>query len=77
MLGSSEPGADSDAQKKKRLRSPCIAVCAMDPVSGYCEGCLRTIDEISAWRFMEADAKLAILDDLPNRRIPGSESRPE
>ena len=29
--------------------SPCISVCRMDPASGLCEGCLRTIEEIAAW----------------------------
>ncbi|MEM7304200.1 MAG: DUF1289 domain-containing protein [Pseudomonadota bacterium] len=57
--------------RKEQLPSPCTAVCKMDPVSGYCEGCLRTIDEISTWRFMEVEAKRAVLEDLPNRRIDG------
>ena len=29
--------------------SPCISVCRMDPGSGLCLGCFRTIDEIVAW----------------------------
>lgn len=29
--------------------SPCISVCRMDDSTGWCEGCLRTIDEIVAW----------------------------
>ena len=29
--------------------SPCISVCRMDDRTGWCEGCLRTIDEIVAW----------------------------
>lgn len=31
------------------MPSPCISVCRMDPVTAWCEGCLRTIDEIRAW----------------------------
>ena len=27
--------------------SPCIAVCRMDAATGWCEGCLRTLDEIA------------------------------
>ena len=38
-------GADSAGV----LPSPCISVCRMDPASGLCQGCLRTIDEIVAW----------------------------
>lgn len=29
--------------------SPCINVCRIDPASGWCEGCTRTLDEIAAW----------------------------
>jgi predicted Fe-S protein YdhL (DUF1289 family) len=31
------------------LPSPCISVCRMEPQTGWCEGCLRTIDEIMQW----------------------------
>ena len=29
--------------------SPCISVCRMDAVTGWCEGCFRTLDEIAGW----------------------------
>ena len=29
--------------------SPCISVCRMDAVTGLCEGCFRTLDEIASW----------------------------
>ena len=29
--------------------SPCISVCRMNAETGFCEGCLRTIGEITAW----------------------------
>ena len=32
--------------------SPCISICRIDPESSFCEGCLRTIDEIAAWSRM-------------------------
>ena len=39
--------------------TPCIGVCRMDPGSGWCEGCLRTLDEIAAWSALgEADRRL-------------------
>ena len=38
--------------------SPCISICRMDAASGFCEGCLRTIDEIAAWsRMADADKR--------------------
>ena len=29
--------------------SPCISVCQIDPKTGWCIGCHRTIDEIRDW----------------------------
>lgn len=49
-------------------RSPCISVCRMDAASGWCEGCLRTIDEIAAWSLLDADEQRAVLAALPARR---------
>ena len=47
--------------------SPCIDVCRIDEKTGLCEGCLRTIDEIAAWGALDAAARRAILDRLPER----------
>lgn len=69
--------ATANAIPKERLRSPCTAVCTIDPISGYCEGCLRTLDEIGAWRFMEPEKKITVLDDLKNRQIPDHKPQSE
>ena len=38
--------------------SPCISICRIDAESGFCEGCLRTIDETAAWsRMSDADKR--------------------
>ena len=37
--------------------SPCTSVCRMDKLSGFCEGCLRTIPEIAGWSKMEDEAR--------------------
>ena len=50
------------------VASPCISVCEMDAASGYCIGCLRTIDEIAAWSVLDAEAKRAVLAALASRR---------
>lgn len=34
----------------EEIPSPCVSVCRMDLQRTYCEGCLRSIDEIRAWR---------------------------
>ena len=51
------------------VASPCISVCRMDEVSGWCEGCLRTLDEIAVWSVLEDDDKRAVLLDLMRRRV--------
>lgn len=37
--------------------SPCISVCRMHAVTGLCEGCFRTRDEIAVWGNAGDDAK--------------------
>ncbi|HAH11902.1 MAG TPA: DUF1289 domain-containing protein, partial [Alphaproteobacteria bacterium] len=34
------------------MESPCIRVCTIEPVSGYCRGCGRTMPEIAQWMSM-------------------------
>jgi predicted Fe-S protein YdhL (DUF1289 family) len=48
--------------------SPCVSVCQMDPMTGYCVGCLRTIDEIRDWIISTPDERQKILDQLPGRK---------
>lgn len=49
--------------------SPCINVCRMDATSGWCEGCLRTIDEIVAWGSMADADKRAVWRLIEQRRL--------
>jgi hypothetical protein len=48
--------------------SPCISICRMDGATGWCEGCLRTLDEIANWSLLDDDEKRAVLATLPLRR---------
>ncbi|SAK88514.1 dehydratase [Caballeronia arationis] len=48
--------------------SPCIDVCRMNPATGFCEGCWRTIDEIAAWAAFDATQKHAVLLRSASRR---------
>jgi len=50
------------------VASPCINVCRMNPDTGLCEGCYRTLDEIAAWSGMSAEERRAVLARLPARR---------
>jgi uncharacterized protein len=49
--------------------SPCINICVLDPASGYCRGCWRTLDEISGWATASATDKERVLRALAERRL--------
>jgi uncharacterized protein len=49
--------------------SPCINICRMDAPSGWCEGCLRTLEEIADWGRMSEEAKRQLWAELRQRRI--------
>ncbi|WP_425403424.1 DUF1289 domain-containing protein [Hwanghaeella sp.] len=50
------------------IPSPCVGVCAVNPSSGQCVGCLRSIEEIGAWPRASNEERLAILERLKERR---------
>jgi len=48
------------------MQSPCIRACAIDPRTGLCAGCGRSLDEIARWAEMtdvERERILAALSD--------------
>ena len=47
--------------------SPCINICLMDASTGWCTGCMRTIDEIATWGNISNAARGVIVADLPRR----------
>jgi uncharacterized protein len=51
------------------VTSPCIGVCRMHAESGWCEGCLRTLDEIAAWGNLGDADRLRVMRSLPARRV--------
>jgi predicted Fe-S protein YdhL (DUF1289 family) len=48
--------------------SPCISICRIDETTGWCEGCLRTLDEIANWSALPESVKRAVWAALPDRR---------
>ncbi|RPH67509.1 MAG: DUF1289 domain-containing protein [Burkholderiales bacterium] len=70
--GRQQPDAAADANPLRAaarpVPSPCISVCRIEPTSGLCEGCLRTIDEIADWGSLGDDAKRAIWSAIEQRR---------
>ncbi len=58
---------------QKAAVSPCINVCAVDTANGLCQGCFRSLDEISGWSRASNDERLNILDAVARRRKEFSE----
>lgn len=52
----------------QKIKSPCVQVCVVDPATGWCEGCYRTLAEIGGWmRFSDAERD-RVFALLPARR---------
>ena len=50
------------------IASPCTKVCIVDPRSGLCRGCGRTLDEIGQWMSLSESERSRIMTELPQRR---------
>lgn len=50
------------------VASPCVMTCRIIPGQDYCNGCWRTLDEISGWHRYSAAQKRAVLAALAARR---------
>jgi predicted Fe-S protein YdhL (DUF1289 family) len=50
------------------VASPCIDVCRMNPSTGLCDGCFRTIDEIAGWSSFDDTQKTAVLTQAQGRK---------
>ncbi|MCB1959801.1 MAG: DUF1289 domain-containing protein [Rhodocyclaceae bacterium] len=50
------------------VESPCVGICQMNPDTGYCRGCLRTIDEIAVWSQADDALKQTIMKIVAGRR---------
>jgi hypothetical protein len=57
------------------ISSPCIKVCVIDPASGLCIGCGRTLDEIARWGSMSETQRQDIMRGL-SARLPKQEKQP-
>ena len=51
------------------IASPCIKICVIDPASGLCSGCGRTLAEIAAWPSLNAGQRQRIMAELGQRRM--------
>lgn len=60
----------------RAVRSPCVSTCKMDPATGWCTGCYRTIDEIANWGSMPPEVKQHVWLELGRRR-QGAAKKPD
>jgi predicted Fe-S protein YdhL (DUF1289 family) len=51
-----------------KVPSPCVNICRMDPKTGLCEGCFRTIDEIAQWGTATEAMKRAVWGEIKRRQ---------
>lgn len=59
---------DGDDQSADQVASPCVNICQINTETGYCIGCMRTIDEIADWLEMSNEEKRQVLHKLEDRR---------
>jgi predicted Fe-S protein YdhL (DUF1289 family) len=50
------------------IESPCTRVCTLDPVSGLCLGCGRSLAEIARWTQMSDAERERLIGELGRRR---------
>lgn len=54
--------------KMINLPSPCISICKLNKSTGFCDGCFRTINEISQWPSMTDVERMSLLETLRQRQ---------
>lgn len=76
MLAVGHPAAAMTAPTPRRggagpasstVSSPCIGLCRIDAIGGFCRGCARTGDEIGSWA-RSPDLRRRVWSELPARR---------
>ncbi len=49
------------------MQTPCTHVCSIDPATGFCIGCGRTLQEIGDWMSYSDSERRQIMAVLPAR----------
>lgn len=50
------------------METPCRQVCVIEPGTGLCAGCWRTLAEIAAWASLSVPERRRIMSELDGRR---------
>jgi predicted Fe-S protein YdhL (DUF1289 family) len=56
-----------DIWQRDEVQSPCTKICVIHPEERICTGCLRSIEEISAWGLMSNEQRRDIVAALADR----------
>lgn len=62
-----DPSTPRTIPAANAIVTPCIKVCVVEPLSGLCIGCGRTLREIGGWASFSPDARDRIMAVLPDR----------
>jgi uncharacterized protein len=49
-------------------KNPCVSVCQISSITGYCEGCLLSLREILDWETASKSEKELILENIEKRK---------
>jgi len=60
-----------------RIPSPCIRICILEPMTGLCIGCGRSMQEIGAWGSMAPQRRKDIMRALSARLVRLKTEHPE
>ena len=58
---------NDEVWRRDEVESPCVKLCVVHPEARLCVGCLRTIEEITAWSRMSPADRARVMADLPSR----------
>jgi len=58
------------------MLSPCEKICVVDPASGLCRGCGRSLAEIERWTRYSDTERAQVMTQLPER-LKAMQSRPQ
>ena len=67
LLFDNVPVPGNDPVDTTTVLTPCIKLCTVDPATGLCAGCGRTLAEIGAWLTLSDAERRAIMAELPGR----------
>jgi predicted Fe-S protein YdhL (DUF1289 family) len=49
------------------IETPCDKICTLDPASGLCLGCGRSLSEIELWTALNDAQRSRVMEELPRR----------